>query len=240
MAFDFSGKVAVVTGGSGNLGSAVVRGFAAAGAKVALVDMSMERMDKVIADLGGAAKNYQGFVGDLSQPAKVQELVESIADHFGQIDILVHTVGGFAAGQSVHDSDIEVLDRMMALNVRPLYLVGGAVARHMLDEKIAGKMVFVLARAGLKGAKNMGAYTASKAAATRIMESMAAELKDSGININAVSPSIIDTPINRKDMPNADFEKWVTTAQLADSILYLSSEQASALHGVNLEVYNRV
>ncbi|HEX2620616.1 MAG TPA: SDR family NAD(P)-dependent oxidoreductase, partial [Phototrophicaceae bacterium] len=220
--------------------SNVVRGFANAGAKVALVDMNMDRMNQVINDLPGDNSHYKGFVGDLSQPEAVQQLIGEIAGHFGQIDILVHTVGGYAAGQPVHEAGIDVLEKMMALNVRPLYLVGGATARHMMDKGIPGRMVFVLARAGLKGAKNMGAYTASKAAATRIMESLSAELKDHGINVNGVSPSIIDTPINRNDMPNADFSKWVTPQQLADTILYLASDQAASLHGVNLEVYGRV
>jgi NAD(P)-dependent dehydrogenase (short-subunit alcohol dehydrogenase family) len=222
------------------VGSNVVRGFANAGAKVALVDMNMDRMNQVINDLPGDNSHYKGFVGDLSQPEAVQQLIGEIAGHFGQIDILVHTVGGYAAGQPVHEAGIDVLEKMMALNVRPLYLVGGATARHMMDKGIPGRMVFVLARAGLKGAKNMGAYTASKAAATRIMESLSAELKDHGINVNGVSPSIIDTPINRNDMPNADFSKWVTPQQLADTILYLASDQAASLHGVNLEVYGRV
>ncbi len=237
---DFTGKTVLVTGGSGNLGSAVVRGFAAAGAKVALVDMSLERLEKVISDLGGDHDKYQPFVADLSQPESVQKLVDDAAAAFGQLDVLVHTVGGYAAGQPVHEAGIDVLEKMLALNVRPLYLTGGAVAKHMIDRGIVGKIVFVLARAGLKGAKNMGAYTASKGAAIRLMESMSAELKDAGINVNGVSPSIIDTPANRNDMPNADFSKWVTPAQLADTICYLASDAAAALHGVNLEVFGRV
>jgi NAD(P)-dependent dehydrogenase (short-subunit alcohol dehydrogenase family) len=238
MAHDFAGKTVVVTGGSGNLGSAVARGFAQAGAQVALVDLNQERLDQVVSDLGGGA--HRGFVGDLSAPEKVQQLVHEIVRHYGQIDALVHTVGGYAAGQPVHEAGIDVLEKMIALNVRPLYLMGGAVAKHMVDKGVKGKIVFILARAGLKGAKNMGAYTASKAAATRIMESMSAELKDLGINVNGISPSIIDTPPNRADMPNADFSKWVTPAQLADAALFLASEQSAALHGTTLEVYGRV
>jgi NAD(P)-dependent dehydrogenase (short-subunit alcohol dehydrogenase family) len=238
MTHDFSGKVVVVTGGSGNLGSSMGRSFAQGGAKLALVDLNQERLDSVVGTLNG--EGHRGFVGDLSAPEKVEHLVGEIAAHFGQIDVLIHTVGGYAAGQPVHQAGIDVLEKMMALNVRPLYLMGGTVAKHMLEKGVKGKIVFILARAGLKGAKNMGAYTASKAAATRIMESMSAELKDSGINVNGISPSIIDTPPNRADMPNADFSKWVSPAQLAEAAMFLSSESASSLHGTNLEVYGRV
>lgn len=238
MAYEFTDKVVVVTGGSGNLGSAMARGFAEAGAKLALVDLHQERLDKVVGELVG--QSHRGFVGDLSAPDKVQALVDEIAAHFGQIDVLVHTVGGFAAGQPVHEAGIDVLEKMIALNVRPLYLMGGTVARHMIEKGVQGKMVFILARSGLKGAKNQGAYTASKAAAIRIMESMSAELKDFGINVNGISPSIIDTPPNRSDMPNADFSKWVSPAQLAEAAMFLASEGAAAFHGTNLEVYGRV
>jgi NAD(P)-dependent dehydrogenase (short-subunit alcohol dehydrogenase family) len=97
----------------------------------------------------------------------------------------------------------------------------------------------VLARAALKGSKDHSAYTASKAAAQRIVESMAAELRDHGINVNGVLPSTIDTPANREAMPNADFNKWVKPAEIADAIAFLASPAAKAIHGVSLEVYNR-
>lgn len=239
MAYDFTGKVAVVTGGSGNLGRAVVKGFAAGGAKVALVDINEERMQQAIASLPGDKANYQAFVGDLSAQDKVDAVVNAVVGHFGQIDVLVHTVGGYAAGDPVHTAGVDVLNKMFALNVVPLYLMGGAVARHMIDKGIKGSMVFVLARAGLKGAKNHAAYTASKGAAFRVMESMALELRDYSIRVNGVSPSTIDTPPNRQSMPNADFSKWVTPEQLADGILFLASDAASGVYGTNLEVYNQ-
>ncbi len=239
MAFDFTGKVVVVTGASGNLGRAVAHAFADAGASIALVDLAGDRLAQVVAELGGGER-FRGFPGDLSAADKVDTLVGDIVTHFGQIDVLAHTVGGFDAGKAVHESEPAVLDKMIALNVMPIYNMGGRVARHMVESSIHGKLVFVLARAALKGAKGMGAYTASKAAALRLMESMSAELKDSGINVNGVSPSTIDTPANRQSMPNADFEKWVTPAQLADAILFLASDQAAAVHGLNLEVSGRV
>lgn len=240
MAFDFTGKVVVVTGASGNLGRTVVQGFADAGAKIALVDLNAERLDQVVGGLGGDANRFKSFPGDLSSTEKVDALVNQIVEQFGQIDVLAHTVGGFDAGKSIHEAGVDVLDKMMAMNVYPIFLMGGRVARHMVEKGVQGKIVFILAKAGQKGAKGMGAYTASKAAAYRLMESLSAELKDFGINVNGISPSIIDTPPNRQAMPNADFDKWVTAGQLADAVMFLASEQASAIHGTNLEVFGRV
>lgn len=239
MTSQFDGKVVAITGAAGNLGGNVVRAFAGHGAQVALIDLSADRLASTIATLDGDPNRFAAFPGDLSQPESVQTLIDQIVAHFGQIDVLIHTVGGYDAGKPVHEAGIEVLDKMMALNVRPLYLMGAAVAQHMLQRGIAGKIVFILARSGLKGLKNQGAYTASKAAAIRIMESMSAELKDHGINVNGISPSIIDTAPNRQSMPDADFSKWVSPQHLADALLFLASDQANALHGTNLEVYNR-
>ncbi len=237
---EFADKVVLVTGAAGNLGSAVVRRFADAGAKIALVDRDRSRFQEIIRSLNGKRTMYKGFVADLSKADRVQKLTDSIVDHFGQIDVLVHTVGGYAAGKPVHESGIDVLDQMLNLNVRPLYLLGGAVAAHMVEKKTQGSIVFILAKAGQQGSKNHAAYSASKAAATRIMESMAAELKDQSIRVNGVSPSTIDTPSNRKAMPDADASKWVTPVQLADAIAFLCSPAASGIYGTNLEVFGRV
>jgi len=127
----------------------------------------------------------------------------------------------------------------MALNARSVYVTCGAAARHMVERGTAGSIVVVLARAALKGAKNQAAYTASKAAAQRVVESMAAELLDYGIRVNAVMPSTIDTPANRASMPNADFSRWVPPAQIADVIFFLASAAAAPISGDSIAVYGR-
>ena len=236
MAGEFEGKVAAITGAAGNLGSAVSRRFASGGARLVLVDRSADRLNTLAVELGVECLIQTTDLGDL---AAVEAMVAEIEAHYGKIDILVHTVGGYASGQPVHAVDLEVLDHMFNLNVRPVYVTCGRVARHMVDNNVAGKIVIVLARSGLKGSTNHGAYTASKSAAQRIMESMSAELRDKGINVNGVLPSTIDTPPNRESMPNADFSKWVTPDDLANTIAFLASDDAKALHGVSLEVYNR-
>jgi NAD(P)-dependent dehydrogenase (short-subunit alcohol dehydrogenase family) len=236
----FNDKVVIVTGATGNLGRACVQRFAQDGAKVVLVDRKADVAEQLASELG--LKDYLvAVVSDAGDPAAVEGMIAAVDQRYGQIDVLAHTIGGFDAGKPVHDADsLAIYEKMMNMNVRPMYVLGGQVTRYMLEKGKGGKLVVVLAKSALKGSKNMGAYTASKAAAQRVVESMSAEVKDSGINVNGVAPSTIDTPLNRKDMPNADFSKWVTPAQLADTIAFLASDAASALHGTTLEVYGRV
>ena len=119
----------------------------------------------------------------------------------------------------------------MYLNARILFVTLGRVAKHMVDNNIQGSITTILAKTGLSGAKNTAAYAASKAAAQRIMESMALELKEHDIRVNGVMPSIVDTPANRESMPNADFSRWVTPEQIADTMAFLSSDGAEAISG---------
>ncbi|NWF67642.1 MAG: SDR family NAD(P)-dependent oxidoreductase [Chloroflexi bacterium] len=234
----FQGKVVIVTGATGNLGRAVVQRFASEGARLVLVDRNAEAIEKYVTEAG--IRDYLPSITDAGNPESVEAMIAAVEQKYGQIDVLAHTVGGYDAGKAVHEAgSLEVYEKMMNLNVRPIYVLAGRVARYMVEKGAPGKIVVVLARAALKGGKGSGAYTASKAAALRVVESMAAELRDMGINVNGVAPSIIDTPLNRKDMPNADFEKWVKPAQLADAIAFLASDAAHAVHGTMLEVYGR-
>lgn len=232
------GQIVIVTGGGGNLGRAVAAAFAAEGAQMALVDLHSDRVAEVINGLPGGAGKHLAVGGDLSTPDGVLAVLNAIVARYGKIDSLVHTVGGYAAGKPVHEESLDVLDKMMNLNVRPMYLVGGAVARQLLSQGSGGSIVFILAKAGQKGSRNSAAYTASKAAATRVMEAMAAELRESNIRVNGVSPSTIDTPLNRQQMPDADPGKWVTPAQLAQACVYLCRED-TGIFGANVEVFGK-
>jgi NAD(P)-dependent dehydrogenase (short-subunit alcohol dehydrogenase family) len=232
----FEGKVVMVTGATGNLGQVVARKFAAEGAKLALVAREAADLKALADELGG---DVLAEAADLGDPASVDALVGRIEARFGGIDVLAHTVGGYAAGKPVHESGVDVLEKVIALNVRPVYVTCGRVAKSMVDRGQGGKIVVILAKSALKGSTNHGAYTASKAAAQRIVESMELELRDNGINVNAVLPSIIDSPQNRKDMPNTDPAKWVTAEDVADAMLFLASDQAAKIHGASIEVYGR-
>lgn len=236
MAGQFQDQVVVITGAAGNLGSAVAKRFAAEEARLVLLDRHADRLEALAAEL---KVESLALTADLNDAGAVDDAVKQIEARFGTINVLAHTVGGFASGSPVHESEVDLLDKLYNLNVRPIYIVCGRVARHMVEHEVSGKIIMVLAKSALKGQAKAAAYTASKAAAQRLMESMALELRDKGINVNGVLPSTIDTPANREDMPKADFSKWVTPAQLADAIAFLASDEAGAVHGASLEVYGR-
>lgn len=226
----FENKVVFISGANGNLGQGVVEAFRAAGAKLALLERGAQL---------SKGEREMLVSADVTDLASMQAAVEAVTAHFGQIDVFVHTVGGYAAGKPVHELDLQTWDRMMALNARAVFIACGCVAQHMVTQGVKGSIVVVLARAALKGSKNHAAYAASKSAAQRIVESMAAELLDAGIRVNAVLPGTIDTPPNREAMPNADFDKWVRPEHIASAILYLASNAASATSGDSLTVYGR-
>ncbi len=236
---EFAGKTVMISGAGGALGRAVVARFAVSGANLALLERDSGSLDALVSELGLTADRCLGVSANATDPASVDAALAQAADRFGQVDALVHTVGGYSAGQPVHQAGVDVWENMMALNARSVYVTCGAAARHMVERGTAGSIVVVLARAALKGAKNQAAYTASKAAAQRVVESMAAELLDYGIRVNAVMPSTIDTPANRASMPNADFSRWVPPAQIADVIFFLASAAAAPISGDSVAVYGR-
>ncbi len=234
------GKTVMITGGTGNVGRAVAHRFAREGANLVLVDRSSERLHTFCEELTSQhAVGTLATVADALDGAAVDAAIAAAVDKFGGIDILAHTIGGFAFGDPVYAMNMETFEQQLNLNVRPIYTLVGRVVKHMLDQQKSGKVVIILSRAAVKGGANSSAYTATKAAAQSIMESLSLEVRDKGINVNGIMPSIIDTPPNRQDMPKADFSKWVTVDDIANAIFYLSSDAAKALHGVSLEVYGR-
>ena len=210
------------------------------GAKLVLVDHTEEGLEKRGEELKNALNEYIIVAGDLGKPEDADKTIQKASEKFGKIDVLVHTVGGWAGGTPVHETDVSVFEKQMYLNARILFVTLGRVAKHMVDNNIQGSITTILAKTGLSGAKNTAAYAASKAAAQRIMESMALELKEHDIRVNGVMPSIVDTPANRESMPNADFSRWVTPEQIADTMTFLSSDGAEAISGQSLGVYNSV
>lgn len=228
-------RVVMVTGAGGNVGSAVARRFAAEGAKLVLVGRKADELQALVDELGGMPG-----VADVTDPASVDALVKQVEASYGRIDVLAHTVGGFAAGQTVHESGIDVFDKMMTLNAKSVYVTCGRVAQHMVEKQIAGSIAVILAKNAYKaGAKN-AAYSASKAAAQRIMESMAAELGGLGIGVNGIVPSTIDTPQNRAAMPNADTSKWIQPEEIANLIAFLASEGGKSINGASIDILGRV
>ena len=216
---NFEGQSVVVTGAAGALGRGVAEAFAAAGAEVTGID---------IIDFDAP---FNTLVADLIDPAGARAAVDQI----GAIDVLANIAGGFAMGDSVADTSDETWDFMFNLNARTVLNMARAVVPGMRERK-RGKIVNIGARAGLRGAGVMGAYSASKSVVIRLTESMADELKADGINVNCILPSIIDTDRNRADMPDADFGTWVTPAAMAQVVMFLASPAADPIHGAALPV----
>jgi NAD(P)-dependent dehydrogenase (short-subunit alcohol dehydrogenase family) len=223
MMTDFNDRNIIVTGGAGVLGAAVAERFAAGGAKVAILD---------IVPVDGP---HLSIECDLMDAGACQKAVARVRAELGDVTALANVAGGFVMGDRVHETTDKTWEFMLDLNARTVLNMVRATVPAMIDAG-GGAIVSVAARAGLEGAANMGAYSASKGLVIRLTESLASELREQGINVNCVLPSIIDTPRNRTDMPDANFATWVAPADLADVIAFLASDAARAVHGAALPV----
>jgi NAD(P)-dependent dehydrogenase (short-subunit alcohol dehydrogenase family) len=225
----------LVTGAAGNLGRAVALHFAARGAPLALLD----RDHAALAALAGNAGEALPLATDLLDAAAVARAVEAAVARFGGVAAAINLAGGFTMGEAVHATAAATWQQMLDLNVRTMLNVAAAVVPVMQRAR-RGAIVNVGAASAQRGAANMGAYIAAKSTVMRLTESMSAELRDDGIRVNAVLPSIIDTPANRASMPDADFTRWVAPEALAAVIGFLASDDARAIHGANIPVTGRV
>lgn len=232
--FDLNGLVMVVTGATGNLGQAVAQAAQAAGAQVALVDRNAERQTQFYGDLDDS-RHFALADVDVTNTNHVERAMTRIAERFGRIDALVHTVGGFAAGKPVHETPLEMWDAMLEMNARSTFVVLRTAVPHMLAQK-SGRIVTIGAGAGEHGVARLSGYAASKAAVINLTQTLAAEVGKQGVNVNCVLPGTIDTPENRAAMPKADYSKWVTPESLARVILFLCSEGARDIHGASIPV----
>jgi NAD(P)-dependent dehydrogenase (short-subunit alcohol dehydrogenase family) len=230
-AMSLAGKRIAITGAFGSLGVAVVQAALGAGAQVAAIDRA--DAPPAAADLGGA-KSFGGV--DLSDTAQAKTAIDAAAEALGGLDALVNIAGTFR-WETLADGSPETFDLLYRINLRTAVAASKAVLAHLPD---GGRIVNIGAASALKAGAGVGAYTASKSGVMRFTESLAEELKGRGITVNALLPSIIDTPPNRKDMPKADFDKWVKPAQLADVIVFLLSDRASAITGALIPVTGRV
>ena len=228
----FANKTVLVTGAAGNLGKAVGGAFLAQGARLVLFDISSAVLD---ASWPGDDVRIAKVAVNLLDPAATAAAVQGVLSDHAAIDVLCNIAGGFRMGPPIHETPGDLWSLMLDLNAGTLLNMARAVVPGMLARR-HGKIVNVGALAGLAGRGAMGAYSASKSAVIRITESMAAELREAGINVNCVLPSIIDTPQNRADMPDADPARWVAPAALADVITFLASDGARAIHGAAVPV----
>jgi NAD(P)-dependent dehydrogenase (short-subunit alcohol dehydrogenase family) len=226
-----TGRRIAVTGAFGSLGAAVVQAALLAGARVAAID----RADAPPAGIDpGQAERFGGV--DLADTAQAQDVIDEAARTLGGLDALVNIAGTFRF-ETLADGSPDAWDFLYRINLRTAVAASKAALAHLPD---GGRIINIGAAAALKAGAGMGAYAASKSGVMRLTESLAEELKPRGITVNAVLPSIIDTAPNRRDMPKADFDKWVKPSQLAEVIVFLLSDQASAITGALIPVTGRV
>jgi NAD(P)-dependent dehydrogenase (short-subunit alcohol dehydrogenase family) len=231
-------KVAIITGAVGNLGAATARFFQNLGAKTVLVDRSQERVTEHFKTLVGSPDHLLAGGIDLSDSACLAKLMEQTVQRFGRVDILINTVGGYRGGKPVHETDLADWDFLFGINLRTTVLCCRAVIPQMLKQS-SGKIINVASRDGLAGSAGYAAYSASKSAVLRLTESLAAELKASNINVNAIMPGTIDTPQNRAAVPNGDYTKWVPPEDIAEVITFLASDASRAINGAAIPVYGK-
>lgn len=221
----------VVTGAAGALGRAVVQHFLDQGARLALIDHRMEHLSSTFPGL----ENSQHLLieADVTSATAMAEAARGILTAFKQVDALVHIAGGFEMGEPVHALGRETWDRMMNLNAWSFVAVSQSLVPSMIERK-SGSVVAVTAKTASRGAAAMSAYIASKSALQRLVEASAAELAPHGITVNSIAPSVLDTPANRQAMPDANPDSWVSTGVAAQTIGFLASPAAAALHGQHL------
>lgn len=228
MTDSLAGKRVAITGGFGALGTAVVEAALAAGAQVAAIDRAAAP-----ADLRGA----HGFGGvDLADSTQARAAIDAAAQALGGLDALVNIAGTFRY-ETLADGSAETFDLLYRINLRTAVASSKAALAHLAA---GGRIVNIGAASALKAGAGVGAYTASKSGVMRFTEALAEELKARDITVNALLPSILDTAPNRKDMPNADFAKWVRPAQLAGVIVFLLSDAAAPITGALIPVTGRV
>lgn len=230
--YDFSKKVVLITGGTGALGRMMVKKFIDSGA----VTISSFLNEKEAENLKIEIPQVEIIKLDMLREEQLLKTISQLVKKFGTIDILVNVVGGYLGGKSIIDLSESEWDAMLNLNLKSAFLISKHIIPVMKSGN-GGNIVHISSKTGQKSEGYDSAYAASKAGLIRFVESAAQEFKGFKININCVLPSIIDTEVNRKVMPNADFSKWIPTEDLASVILFLCSSGARVINGSAIPTY---
>jgi len=236
MNVSFAGKVVLVAGGTGGLGRAVSLAFLKEGAKTVVTYRKDEEFAELRKAAGETLSLLEGHRLDVTDEDAVGQFVNQVVGRFGRLDAMVNTVGGYAGGIKLWELETKTFDQMLALNLRSGYALARAAVVPMLKQK-HGAIVNVAAKAALDHGGGAAAYAASKAAALAMMDSLAEDVKGTGVRVNSILPSIIDTEANRKAMPGADFATWPKPEDIARVILFLVSDEAKVVHGAAVPVY---
>ena len=225
------GRVVLVTGANGGLGTFVTRAFLDAGATVTGTSRKIQQSDF-------NNPNFTAIAAEISTREGARTLVDQVVARFGKLDVLAHTVGGFAGGLSIADTDDATFQRMLDLNLNSVFHILRA-ALPPLRKTGNGRVIAIGSRAALEPGAGVGAYSASKAAMVSLIRTVALENKDAGLTANAILPGTMDTPANRKAIPNADVSKWVQPASVAGLVVWLASEAGKDVNGSVIPVYGK-
>ena len=228
--------VVLVAGGTGGLGRAVSLALLKEDTQVIVTYRKQEEFDALKDQAADKSPQLDGQIVDVTDEAEVDQLVEGIVARHGRLDAMVNTVGGYAGGVKLWEMDTKIFDQMLALNLRTGYSLSRAAVRVMLKQG-RGAIVNIAAKAALDHASGAAAYAASKAASVAMIDSLAEDLKGTGIRVNSVLPSIIDTEANRRAMPKADFAKWPKPEDIARVIVFLCGDGAKVIHGAAIPVF---
>ena len=223
------GKVVLVTGANGGLGTYVTQAFLDAGATVIGTSRKIQQSEF-------GSPNFSAIAAEISSRESAKALVDQVVARFGKLDVLAHTVGGFAGGSSIAETDDVTFQRMIDLNLNSVFHILRA-AVPVMRKTGSGCIVAIGSRAALEPGAGVGTYSASKAAMVSLIKTVALENKDAGITANVILPGTMDTPANRKAMPAADFSKWVQPATVASLIAWLASDAGKDVNGAVIPVY---
>lgn len=223
------GKVVLVTGADGGLGTYVTQGFLDAGATVIGTSRKIQQSDF-------NSRSFTALPAEISSGEGARSLVDQVGARFGRLDVLAHTVGGFAGGQSIADTDDATLQRMFDLNLNSVFHILRATIP-ALRQTGNGRIIAIGSRAALEPGAGVGTYSASKAAMVSLIRTVALENKDAGLTANVILPGTMDTPANRKSIPNADFSKWVRPSTVANLITWLAGDGGKDINGAVIPVY---
>jgi NAD(P)-dependent dehydrogenase (short-subunit alcohol dehydrogenase family) len=232
----FSDRVVLLAGGTGALGAAISLAFLAEKGKVVVTYRRPEEFATLQKAASAYASQLEGHRLDVTDETAVRQHLDQIFAKYGRLDVLVNAVGAYAGGTALWDTDAKVFDNMLALNLRSGYVLSRTAVPLMLKRR-SGVVVNVASRSAVDHAAGAAAYAASKAAAVAMIDSLAADLRGTGVRSNSVLPGMIDTAANRKAMPGADFTKWPKPEEIARVILFLCSDDAKLVNGASVPVY---
>jgi NAD(P)-dependent dehydrogenase (short-subunit alcohol dehydrogenase family) len=239
MSDEFRGRVVLIGGATGGVGSAVAREFAQTEARLALASRSEQALEELVEQLGLADDRVLTATVDATDPESVEQLVTGVVDHFGALHVLLNTIGGWGGGKTVGDTPVEQWEWMLTLNLRSAFLISRAVLPHMLEAGW-GRIVHTASKTAVSPRRKEAGYAVAKAGVITLTEVIAAEVKGTGVTANVVLPSIIDTPANRRMMSGADTSKWVPPQHIAATMRFLCSDGAATVNGARIPIYGAV